>query len=245
MAGFEALIRWNRPGHGLVGPGCFIPAAEASTLICDIGRWALKEATRQLARWSAQGLGAAADIDLRIAVNVSGRHVASTALVDDVACALDASGVAPDRLVLELTETVLTDGTLAGAQLAAVRALGVSVAIDDFGTGYTSIGQLPSLPADMLKIDRSFVGGTDAPRQELVSLIIGAAHACDLRVVGEGVEDVETLQALRELGCDTAQGFLMARPMPADRVATWLADWRANTRDGLLGDEARLLQALR
>jgi diguanylate cyclase (GGDEF)-like protein/PAS domain S-box-containing protein len=231
IAGLEALIRWNRPGEEPLGPYRFIPAAEGSDLICDIGRWVLNEAAGQLVAWAGEGVGAG----LRVAVNVSGRHVAGTAIVDDVTDALAASGLTPDRLELELTETTLTDTPQVGEHLAAVRAMGVTVAIDDFGTGYTSIGQLPSLPADTLKIDRSFIGTAGAGQWELVTLITAAAHACDLRVVGEGVEDVETLRILRDLGCDTAQGFLMARPMPAHLVAAWLTDWHAETRDALLG----------
>jgi diguanylate cyclase (GGDEF)-like protein/PAS domain S-box-containing protein len=227
VTGFEALIRWNRPGHGLIAPDSFIPAAEASTLICDLGRWALREAACQLATWTRLGLDA--DEELRVAVNISGRHVASPALVADVAAALNEAGIAPRRLEVELTETALVDDVLADTHLAQVQALGVTVAIDDFGTGYTSVGQLPHLPADTLKIDRSFVASADPRHRALVKLMIGAAHAFDLGVVAEGVEDPETLQGLRDLGCDAVQGYLIARPMPAERVASWLAEWRAGT----------------
>ncbi len=239
VTGFEALIRWNRPGEGLVAPYRFIPVAEDSALICDIGRWALSEAACQIATWSREGTGAA----LRVAVNVSGRHVVAAAIIDDVRDALAASGITPDRLELELTETTVTDDPQAGAHLAALRALGVTIAIDDFGTGYTSIGQLANLPADTLKIDRSFIGTAGAGQWELVSLITAAAHACDLRVVGEGVEDAETLGILCDLGCDAAQGYLMARPMPAKLVTSWLTGWRSHARDALLGGHAAELQA--
>lgn len=221
VVGFEALMRWNRPGHGMVAPDDFIPSAEASSLICDLGRWALLEACRQLARWTADGLDP--ERALRIAVNVSGRHMASPAIVDDVEAALAETGVAPARLELELTETTLLDAGAAEENLALLRARGVAVALDDFGTGYTSIGQLSGLPVDTLKIDRSFVGSADPRRRGLVTLIIQAAHAFGLGVVAEGVEDLETLAELGELGCDRVQGFLMARPMDPGAAAAWLA----------------------
>jgi EAL domain-containing protein (putative c-di-GMP-specific phosphodiesterase class I) len=223
VAGFEALMRWNRPGHGLIPPDAFIPIAETSTLICDLGRWALLTATTQLKSWLEQGLHGGEP--LRIAVNASGRHIAGPDIVIDVAAALDSSGLPADCLELELTETALVDGDLVGAHLAEVRALGATVSIDDFGTGYTSVGQLPNLPVDTLKIDRSFIASTDPRQHELVVLMIAAAHAFDLRVVAEGIEDPDTLHALRTLGCDDAQGYLLARPMPADRLPAWLETW--------------------
>lgn len=222
VAGFEALVRWDRPGHGLVAPDDFIPLAEGSSLICDLGRWALREATRQLAIWTRQGLDPG-----RMAVNISARHVADPAIVTDVEEALRASGVAAGRLELELTETTLMDVEASGPHLARLRDLGVTVALDDFGTGYTSIGQLIDLPVDTLKIDRSFVGASDPRHRSLVRLMVQAAHAFGLGVVAEGVEDAATLEALRALGCDTVQGFLVARPMAADRVPAWLAGRRA------------------
>jgi predicted signal transduction protein with EAL and GGDEF domain len=133
VVGLEALMRWNRPGHGLVVPDKFIPIAEASTLICELGRWALHEAAGQLATWSRGAL--TPGDELRVAVNISARHAASPAIIADVRAALTAAGIAPSRLELELTETALTDGVLTGPQLAGLRALGVAVAIDDFGTG--------------------------------------------------------------------------------------------------------------
>lgn len=222
VVGFEALIRWNRPGHGTVAPDDFIPLAETSSLICDLGRWALGEATRQLARWTREGLEPG-----RMAVNISARHIADPSIVSDVEDALRASGVPADRLELELTETTLMDAETADPHLAHLRGLGVTVALDDFGTGYTSIGQLIDLPVDTLKIDRSFVSAPDPRQRGLVRLMVQAAHAFGLGVVAEGVEDDETLRALRELGCDTVQGFLVSRPMPADRVAPWLTARRA------------------
>jgi diguanylate cyclase (GGDEF)-like protein len=220
LIGFEALMRWNRPGHGVVAPDAFIPVAETTTLICDLGRWALQRAACQLAAWSSQG----PDLrrPLRVAVNVSARHAAAPAILTDVQAALATSGIAPEQLEVELTETALQQSTPVRAQLARVRNLGVSVAIDDFGTGYTSIAELAHMPADVLKIDRTFIVSSDPRQPSLIRLIIEAAHAFDLRVVAEGIEEEHTMQTMRELECDTAQGYLIARPMPAEQVPAWI-----------------------
>nr|WP_179756742.1 EAL domain-containing protein [Kineococcus aurantiacus] len=224
-ASVEALVRWDRPGHGLVPPDAFIPAAERSDLICDLGRWALAAALEQLTQWDEgeefAGLG--------MAVNISGRHLASRHLLDDVTDALSASGVEPGRLTLEITETVLVDEPSALDQLRALRELGVRIAIDDFGTGYTSIGQLPRLPVDVLKIDRSFVASPGAGHADLVRLVISAAHSFDLGVVAEGIEENDQLHRLVADSCDSGQGFLFARPSaPADLA---LPRARATTGD--------------
>ncbi|WP_432510495.1 putative bifunctional diguanylate cyclase/phosphodiesterase [Kineococcus sp. SYSU DK001] len=212
-ASVEALVRWDRPGHGLVPPDAFIPAAERSDLICDLGRWALAAALAQLTRWDDGGELAG----LGVAVNISGRHLASRHLLEDVAEALTVSGVDPARLTLEITETVLVDEPTALDQLRALRELGVKIALDDFGTGYTSIGQLPKLPVDILKIDRSFVASPAAGHAELVRLVISAAHSFDLGVVAEGIEEDHQLHRLVADSCDSGQGFLFARPAaPAD-----------------------------
>lgn len=224
---FEALVRWNRPGHGLVAPNDFIPVAETSSLICDLGRWALLQAAGQLAAWVHDGLGNGGP--LRVAVNISARHASSPEIVDDVAAALAVADIAPDQLEVELTETALEDDRAVRVQLARVRDLGVCVSIDDFGTGFTSIGGIAHLPADRLKIDRSFITAPDPRQQSLVKLMIEAAHAFELQVVAEGIEDQSLLDALRDLGCDLAQGYLMARPMPAAQVPAWVAQWRGTT----------------
>lgn len=240
--GFEALMRWNRPGHGLVPPDDFIPIAEASDLICDLGRWALREAASQLAAWTRHELNP--DGGLTMAVNASGRHVSSPTIVTDVQAALTATGIAPGQLQIELTETALVDNDRADKHLCQVRALGVTVAIDDFGTGYTSVGQLPHLlSVDVLKIDRSFVASTDPRQRGLVTLMIEAAHTFDLQVIAEGIEDTHTLNFLRDLGCDQAQGYLMGKPMPAHLIPAWLTAWRCDTRDSLF--ESRTLKVAR
>jgi diguanylate cyclase (GGDEF)-like protein len=218
IAGYEALVRWNRPGQGVVQPDGFIPTAERSNLICDLGRWVLLEATRQLAQWIAAGAE-----DMTVAVNISGRHLANAGIVADVAAALEAAHLPADRLVLEITETVLVDQPTATAHLHALRELGVGLSIDDFGTGYTSIGQLQNLSVDALKIDRSLVASLDPGAAELVRLLVHAAHTFGLTVVGEGVELETQLGSLEQSGCDFAQGFLLARPQPASSITTFPA----------------------
>ncbi|MQA32499.1 putative bifunctional diguanylate cyclase/phosphodiesterase [Modestobacter roseus] len=223
LTGFEALVRWDRPGVGMVPPDVFVPAAEGSRLICDLDRWVLHEATRQLAAWRGSVPLPPGHPEPTVAVNVSGRHLADRQVVTDVADALAASGLPAHLLVLEVTETVLVDDLVAIEHLVALRAMGTAIAIDDFGTGYTSIGQLRHMPVDTLKIDRSFVASTDPGASELVALMIRAAHTFGLTVVAEGVEEPGQLDRLRAEGCDHAQGFLLHRPLPPAAVEALLA----------------------
>lgn len=220
VLGYEALVRWDRPGHGLLPPSAFVDVAERSALVCDLGRTVLHEATRQLVAWSAADPDAA---DRNVAVNISGRHLATPRVVEDVRDALAASGLAARRLVLEITETVLVDHETTLERLAELRALGVVVAIDDFGTGFTSIGQLQRMPADVLKVDRSLAGSDDPADQQLVRLVVRAARAAGLEVVAEGVETGAQMDALRAAGCDAAQGFWLHRPAPPGDRAPELA----------------------
>jgi diguanylate cyclase (GGDEF)-like protein len=219
LMGYEALVRWQRPGHGTVPPDQFIPVAEGSRLICDVDRWVLHEATRQLAAWRAEAPAAPGEPEPTIAVNISGRHLADRRVVSDVADALAASGLPAQLLVVEVTETVLVNGPVAIDHLAELRAMGVAIAIDDFGTGYTSIGQLGNMPVDTLKIDRSFIASSEPGHRELVALMIRAAHTFGLTVVAEGVEEPAQLAELRAQSCDQAQGYLLCRPLPAADVA--------------------------
>jgi EAL domain-containing protein (putative c-di-GMP-specific phosphodiesterase class I) len=220
LKGYEALVRWNRPGVGMVPPNDFIPVAEASNLICDLDRWVLHEATRQLAQWRTEDPVEPGEPEPTVAVNISGRHLADRRVLEDVADALAASGLPPASLVVEVTETVLVSDPVAFSHLAALREQGITIAIDDFGTGYTSIGQLGNMPVDTLKIDRSFVASTEPGHPELVALMIRAAHTFGLTVVAEGVEEVEQVQWLKDQLCDQAQGYLLSRPLPpADAAA--------------------------
>ncbi|MBV9592706.1 MAG: EAL domain-containing protein [Actinobacteria bacterium] len=213
VRGYEALVRWNRPGHGLVGPNEFIPTAEASSLICDIDAWVLNAATAQLAEWSAAGSTART-----IAVNISGRHVSSPRVVEDVRAALEASGLPAGRLTLEITETVFIEDVLATHHLQLLRELGTRVSIDDFGTGYSSIARLQQLPVDVIKIDRSFLDTSQESSRALLELMIHAAHAFGLPVVVEGVEHAHQLDTLRTLNCEAVQGYYLSHPLPADEA---------------------------
>jgi diguanylate cyclase (GGDEF)-like protein len=216
VGGYEALIRWHRPHRGLQLPDTFIPVAEKSDLICDIDRWVLRTATHQLARWIEDDPARYAN--LTMAVNISGRHLTDAGIVTDVSSALSASGLPAHRLVLEITESVLIDVPTATTHLIELRKMGVSISIDDFGTGYTSIAQLQRLPVDTLKIDREFVTSTTPGSRDLLKLMVNAAHSCGLLVVAEGVETEDQLQDLRRLTVDSVQGFLFARPQPADVI---------------------------
>lgn len=224
---FEALIRWDRPGHGLLTPEHFLPTAEQSSLGGEIGRWVLQRACEQTAAWNSDH----PDAPVRVAVNVSGRHLASAGIVDDVLGALAGAGLAPEALVLEISEVVFGDHPLATAHLHALRAAGVSVSIDNFGTGYTSLGALQHLPVDTLKIDRSVLSGSRAGGADLFALMVTAAHAFGLTVVAEGVEHEAHLDAARGSFCDSVQGNLFARPASAALVREVAAATRVGSAE--------------
>jgi EAL domain-containing protein (putative c-di-GMP-specific phosphodiesterase class I) len=221
LVGAEALIRWDRPGHGLLVPDSFIPIAEATALIVDLDRWVLAAATRQLVEWSA-----IPDLaDVPVAVNISGRHLLSRELPANIREALDVSGVDPCRLSIEITETVLlNDLAIAATELDEVRALGVKVAIDDFGTGYTSLAHLQQLPIDTIKIDRSFISQLNVKRgSSLVRMVTDLGHAIDISIVAEGVETDAEMDALQSMGADHLQGYLLSRPLRPTALETWAA----------------------
>jgi EAL domain-containing protein (putative c-di-GMP-specific phosphodiesterase class I) len=209
ISGVEALVRWRHPVRGVVPPNDFIPLAEESGLIVPIGRWVLREACRQGAEWHRRWP------HLRIGVNVSGRQLVEPSLIAGIETALSDSGMLAERLVLELTETVLmrdVDGT--AARLHQIQQLGPELAVDDFGTGYSSLQYLLRFPIDTLKVARTFVDGLDGGGDR--------ARSLGLRTVGEGVERPEQLACLASLGCDFAQGFLLGRPMPAEQLTALL-----------------------
>jgi len=211
IVGFEALVRWDRPGFGLVGPGSFIAAAEDTGMIVDIGSWVLQESCRQAARWAARW----PDRRLSVAVNISSRQVLRGDIVDIVHDALSASGLDPTLLVLELTETTLIDDAKkAQAVLLELRAMGVAIALDDFGTGYSSLTYLRTFPIDIIKIDGSFVRtiGTEREAAAIVAAVISLAKHLEITVIAEGIETPEQLAAVAGLECELLQGYLLARP---------------------------------
>ena len=214
VVGFEALLRWQHPERGLVGPRDFIPIAEETGLIVDIGAWVLHEVCREAASWAAAAPGAP---PLQVSVNLSARQLAHPDLVATVAEALALSRLDPSTLSLEITESVLMDDPqLAVTILHALRSLGVHLSVDDFGTGHSSLGYLKALPVDCIKIDRTFVSGlgTDADDTAIVAAVVGLGHALGLSVTAEGVETPQQLGQLQALGCDVGQGFYFAKPQP-------------------------------
>ena len=213
----EALLRWAHPERGVVPPLEFLPVAEESALIVPIGRWVLHTACRQAKQWQDQ-LG---DRSPAVAVNLSTRQLTRSDVVQDVAEALAMSGLQPHKLCLEVTESILLeDAEAARVTLLGLKALGVAIAMDDFGTGYSSLSHLRTLPVDIVKIDRSFVSGLVENDEDnaLVAAVIGMAQALGILTVAEGVETAEQADFLRGKGCDIGQGYLFARPMPADEV---------------------------
>lgn len=226
IASAEALLRWRHPQRGMVSPSEFIPLAEKSNLICDIGQWVVGEATRTIARFEQLGL------PLRISVNVSPRQLEDAGFVGMIRTALAASGAAPNLLEVELTESMaMHDCVTAAASLKHLAELGISIAIDDFGTGYSNLACLIRLPVSRLKIDRSLLQGlTSRPEvQTLARTIISLASGLGFHTVAEGIESADQLHLLTDMGCDVVQGFYLSRPVDesalerrvtADRNAT-------------------------
>ncbi len=220
MTQVEALIRWNRPGHGLVMPESFIPIAEETGLIVPIGLWVLSEAVIHTAAWPTLPNGE----PIKVAINLSARQLADPELVEVVADVLDLTGLDPARVCFEVTESALVqDVDHAVAALNRLRGLGVRIAIDDFGTGYATLDYIRHFSmADYLKIDQAFVEGVDRPGSQeaaIVSAAVALAKSLGFTVVAEGVETLFQMEALRELDCDLAQGFLFSRPLPhADAI---------------------------
>jgi predicted signal transduction protein with EAL and GGDEF domain len=216
IVGAEALLRWDRPGHGRQDPGRFIPIAEESELIVEVDRWVL---ARSLGEWTRAGLL------LDLAVNVSPRHLLHPSFLDHLDDALASSCVDPRRIVLEITETALvTDLERVGERLGEVHRRGVRVSLDDFGTGFTSIAHLRLLPVDFVKIDRSFVEriANETDRQ-LIHVIVELGRYLGAIVVAEGIETTMELEAVTALGCAHGQGYLLHAPMPLDELRVLLA----------------------
>ncbi len=215
ISAFEALIRWNHPQRGLVSPFEFIPIAEDTGLINDIGDWLLKGACRLLKSWRQQ---VPKDSMPTININVSSRQIAYGDLVEKVVAALTEAKISGDNLKLELTESVVMDNpVMASSMITELKQYHVQTAIDDFGTGYSSLSYLHQFPIDTLKIDRSFISElqSDGVNAEIVNTIVMLAHNLSLDVVAEGIEEAHQLEHLRSVGCDYAQGYYFAKPMPA------------------------------
>jgi diguanylate cyclase (GGDEF)-like protein/PAS domain S-box-containing protein len=233
IVGVEALLRWEHPQRGLLGPDEFIRVTEETGLIVPIGRWVLEQACRQLQRWQAE-YPVASD-DLFISVNLSARQLGRRALVTEVAKVIDDTGLDPARVHFEITESVLMDDVeRSSEQLHQLHELGVSLIVDDFGTGYSSLSYLQRFPVDLLKVDRSFVRGLgiDPADTAIVRAVVTLAHSLGLRAVGEGVERTEHLNALRALGCDLAQGFLIGRPQSGPAIGELLERARTGVHGG-------------
>ena len=221
LVGLEALVRWQHPTRGVLPPSEFIALAEGTGAINGIGAWVLETATRQLQQWQSRyGLPG-----LWMSVNVSMRQLEEAGFADCVTSVLDTFGVAAGCLVLEVTESILAEaGGDASEVLASLRLLGVQVALDDFGTGFSSFSALCRLPIDILKIDRSFVSGPDAgPGEALLVTVVAMAQRLGLDVIPEGIEELDQLARLREMGLRFGQGFLLARPVSGGAIETVLA----------------------
>jgi diguanylate cyclase (GGDEF)-like protein/PAS domain S-box-containing protein len=220
ICGFEALLRWRHPERGLIPPAEFIPLAEETGLIVPIGEWVLGEACRQAKQWAGQY-----DPGLRMAVNLSPRQFVRAGLAQTVAAALSASGLPARNLELELTESmIMHDPEQSRCLLAELKAMGITLAVDDFGTGYSSLAYLRRFPIDVLKIDRSFVSElvSNPDDAAICASIIAMAHSLRLKVVAEGVETDGQLGFLVQRNCDSAQGYLIGKPLPPDGAAELL-----------------------
>ncbi|MGX1176640.1 EAL domain-containing protein [Pseudomonas sp. R151218B TE3479] len=223
VVGVEALVRWNRPEHGLVYPADFIPVAEDSGLIVPLSQWVLQEACQQACRWQAQGMR-----PLCLSVNISAIDFRQRGFVEGIARTLKETGLDPTQLELEITESVLMqniDTTV--AILKAIKQQGIRLAIDDFGTGYSSLSYLQKFPVDVLKIDQSFVGdlSIDSNDAKLVSTIISLGKSLNLHIIAEGVETLEQLEFLKKHQCEEAQGYYFSKAVEPQAFADWMTEW--------------------
>jgi len=222
LAGAEALVRWQHPERGLLAPESFLHVAEETGLVVPLGAWVVEEAARTLAEWRSRPQGAG----LQLSLNLGARELTHPDAVSTVLGAVRRSGVDPAALTIEVTEsTAMADGDTGFRALRDLSAEGLRVAIDDFGTGYSSLDQLRRMPVDVVKVDRSFVRAMsdDPTDRELVAAVVGMGQALNLVVVAEGIETQEQASMLRNLGCDYGQGFLFARPLPAEKLEELLA----------------------
>ena len=225
LIGFEALVRWRHPDMGLLPPGEFIPLAEDTGFILQLGQWVLEQACLQARLWMA-----VTPAPFRMGVNLSGRQFWQEDLVASIARILAETGLPPERLELEITESMLmTDAESAIAKMRELHTMGVTLAIDDFGTGYSSLAALKQFPIQSLKIDKSFIKDVEANPSDaaIVTSIIALAHTINLTVVAEGIETPEQCDLLLRQACDAGQGYLFSQPLPAAELTTRLRsqDW--------------------
>jgi EAL domain-containing protein (putative c-di-GMP-specific phosphodiesterase class I) len=221
LLSMEALLRWEHPQLGMIRPDEFIPLAESSGLIVPLGAIVIDQACAQLAAWRAHGPGA----PVPVSINVSPKQFLRGGVLRELEDALERHGVAPGLLEVEITESAMMgDQDEILAELAAIRALGVKLHVDDFGTGYSSLSQLQRMKMDVLKVDRAFTAELGRSKEGTVffQAIVSMAHALGMEVVAEGVENAEQLAILRGLGCNEVQGYLIARPMPAEAIGALL-----------------------
>jgi diguanylate cyclase (GGDEF)-like protein len=226
LVGFEALVRWNHPKRGLVSPNEFIPISESTGLIVPMTVQILNSACTQVAHWQSTFRG---DTPLSVAVNLSGKHFAHRGLVDQIREVIDATGIDPFSLKLELTESALMENAEQATQmLRQIKETGVQISIDDFGTGYSSLSYLHRFPIDLLKIDRSFVGAMESDEEngEIVQTVTALAKSLGLKVVAEGIETLHQFQRLRDLGCDFGQGYLFSKPIAISEIDVLLNEVR-------------------
>ncbi len=233
--GVEALIRWRRPGRGIVHPEEFIPLLEETKLIVDVGAWVLREACAQAAGWQEEGRS------LELSVNVSALQLDTDELLDHVREALGESGLAPESLTIEITETTLMRNVEATARrLEELKRLGVRIAVDDFGTGYSSLGHLRQFPVDVLKIDRSFVSqlAEGGEGEILLHTLVQLGKALEIETTAEGIERPQDLSLIRDKNCDNGQGFLFTRPLSAQDAESFFRQWPAQRRFELRDEHA-------
>ncbi len=228
VQGFEALLRWQPSGLNSIPPSTFVPVAEQCGLIVPISVWVLKKACLEAASWRQRD---PTEPPLYVSINISSKHFSHAGFIEHVKDALEESAADPQRITIELTESLaMNDVAATGQTMSQLRTLGVKLSIDDFGTGYSSLSYLRRFPVDTLKIDQSFVKAMDAENYAIVKTIVGLAHNLDLKVVAEGVETTEQHQLLALAGCGSAQGYLFAEPMPANRVGVFIESNRRTSR---------------
>jgi diguanylate cyclase (GGDEF)-like protein/PAS domain S-box-containing protein len=242
VQGFEALLRWQPSGLNSIPPSTFVPVAEQCGLIVPISVWVLKKACLEAAIWQQRD---PTEPPLYVSINISSKHFSHAGFIEHVKDALEESAADPQCITIELTESLaMNDVAATGQTMLQLRTLGVKLSIDDFGTGYSSLSYLRRFPVDTLKIDQSFVKTMDAENYAIVKTIVGLAHNLDLKVVAEGVETTEQHQLLASAGCGSAQGYLFAEPMPANRVGVFIESNRRNSRQTRKKGLARSTAAL-